>query len=332
MPQDLPSNSMPMRKFGRQDVRVSALGFGGHHLGEAADEGTAVRLVRDAVDGGITFFDNCWEYHRGKSELWMGKGLKGVRAKVFLMTKVCTHGRDKDMALRMLDESLRRLQTDHLDLWQIHGVSFENDPDLFIRANGAAEALAQAKKQGKVRFVGFTGHKDPAIHLKMLATNFPFDSVQMPLNAFDSQFRSFEQQVLPELTRRGIAPLGMKPMQGHGDAILKGAIGAQDALRYAMSLPVAVTITGMERPDVLQQNLKIARGFQAMTAAEMQNVRDRVKVYAADGRFELYKLSLKFDNPEARMAHGFPLDMKSVEVKEMMGATENTGRPFPDVK
>jgi aryl-alcohol dehydrogenase-like predicted oxidoreductase len=332
MPQDISSLSIPMRSFGRHDVRVSALGFGGHHLGDAEDEETAVRLVREAVDGGIAFFDNCWEYHRGKSELWMGKGLKGVRDKVFLMTKVCTHGRDKDLALRMLDESLRRLQTDHLDLWQIHGVAFENDPDLFIRPGGAAEALVEAKKQGKVRFVGFTGHKDPSIHLKMLATNFPFDSVQMPLNAFDAQFRSFEQQVLPELTRRGIAPLGMKPMQGHGDAIMKGAITAQDALRYAMSLPVAVTITGMEKAEVLRQNLKIARGFQAMPAAEMQKVRERVKEYAADGRFELYKLSLKFDNPEARLAHGFPLDMKSVEVKEMIGATENTGRPFPDVK
>src|SRR5581483_484408 len=174
------------------------------------------------------------------------------------------------MAMQMLEESLRRLQTDHLDLWQVHGVSFENDPDLFIRPNGAAEALALAKKQGKVRYVGFTGHKDPAMHLKMLATNFPFDSVQMPLNAFDSHFRSFEQQVLPELNRRGIAALGMKPLQGHGDAIKKGALTIEESLRYAMSLPVATTITGIEKPEVLRQNLKIAQNFEPMTPAEMQ--------------------------------------------------------------
>jgi aryl-alcohol dehydrogenase-like predicted oxidoreductase len=321
---------IPMRPFGRHsDVKVSALAFGGHHVGDAADEETAIKLVRDAVDGGITFFDNCWEYHRGKTEIWMGKGLKGIRDKVFLMTKVCTHGRDKDLAMRMLHESLNRLQTDHLDLWQIHGVSFENDPDLFIRPNGAAEALALARKQGKVRFVGFTGHKDPSIHLKMLATGFPFDSVQMPLNAFDGQFHSFEHEVLPELNRRGIAALGMKPLNGGGTPIKQGALTAEEALRYAMSLPVTTTITGIDKPDVLRQNLQIAQNFQPLSASDMQGLRDRVRQYAADGRFELYKLSLKFDNPEARMAHDFPLDMEQKEVKEMMASTENTGHPFP---
>ena len=328
----MPQTTIPTRKFGRHDVQISILGFGGHHLGDAEDENTAVKLVRDGVEGGITFFDNCWEYHRGKTEDWMGKGLKGLRDRVFLMTKVCTHGRDKDLALRMLEESLRRLQTDHLDLWQIHGVSFDNDPELFIRKGGAAEALEQAKQQGKTRFVGFTGHKDPSIHLKMLATGFPFDSVQMPLNPFDATFNSFEQQVLPELNRRGIAPLGMKPLNGHGDAIMHGAITAEEALRYAMSLPVTTTISGVDKPDVLQQNLRIARDFHPMTAQEMQALRDRVRLYAGDGRFELYKVSLKFDNPEARLAHQFPLDLKSVEVQEMVAATENTGRPYPDVK
>lgn len=231
----------------------------------------------------------------------------------------------------MLEQSLRRLQTDHLDLWQAHGIAFENDPDLFIRPNGAAEALTLAKKQGKVRFVGFTGHKDPSIHLKMLGTGFAFDSVQVPLNPFDSQFHSFERQVLPELNRRGIAPLGMKPMQGHGDAIQEGAITAEDALRYAMSLPVATTITGMDKLEILRQNLKIAQGFKPMESAEMQRVRDSVRQYAADGRFELYKLSLKFDNPEARLAHDFPLDMQSVEVKEMLQSTDNNGHPYPEV-
>jgi aryl-alcohol dehydrogenase-like predicted oxidoreductase len=326
------TTEIPSRQFGRHDVHISALGFGGHHLGDAPDEATAIRLVHDAVDGGVTFFDNCWEYHRGKTEDWMGKGLKGMRDRVFLMTKVCTHGRDRDLALRMLEESLHRLQTDHLDLWQIHGVAFDNDPELFIRKNGAAEALEIAKKQGKTRFVGFTGHKDPEIHLKMLATGFPFDSVQMPLNAFDATFRSFEQNVLPELNRRGIAALGMKPLNGHGDAIIHGDVSAEEALRYAMSLPVTTTITGIDKPEVLQQNLRVAQGFQPMTPQEMQALRDRVSRYAADGRFELYKLSLKFDNPEARLAHQFPLDTKQAEVQEMLMSTENTGHPFPELK
>ncbi len=164
MPQN-GSGSIPTRQFGRHDVKVSALGLGGHHYGDLDDEKTAIQIIHEAVDGGITFFDNCWEYHRGKCEEWLGRGLKGRRDGVFLMTKVCTHGRDKDLAMRMLEESLRRLQTDHLDLWQIHGVSFDNDPELFIRPNGAAEALEKAKKDGKVRFTGFTGHKDPHIHL-----------------------------------------------------------------------------------------------------------------------------------------------------------------------
>src|SRR5246127_3644329 len=207
---DEPTSGIPTRNFGRHDVKVSALGFGGHHLGDAPDVQTAIRIVQEAVDSGITFFDNCWEYHRGKTEDWMGLGLKGRRDKVFLMTKVCTHGREASLATQMLEESLHRLQTDHLDLWQIHGVSFENDPELFMRRNGAAEALRKAKEQGKVRFVGFTGHKDPTIHLKMLETGFPFDAVQMPLNAFDAHFHSFQEQVVPELNRRGIAILGMK--------------------------------------------------------------------------------------------------------------------------
>ncbi len=324
-------NNIPLRQFGKADVKISALGMGGHHLGDAPDEQTAVRIVQEACDGGITFFDNCWEYHRGKSEIWMGRGLKGRRDKVFLMTKVCTHGREAALAMQMLEQSLNRLQTDHLDLWQIHGVSFENDPDLFIRPNGAAEALRKAKEQGKVRFVGFTGHKDPHIHLKMLNTGFPFDSVQMPLNAFDSQFHSFESLVLPELNKRGIAVLGMKPINGHGEPVKAGVVTAQEALRYAMSLPVTTTITGMESLDVLHQNLAVAQGFQPMSPQEMQALRDRVKPEAGDGRYELYKLSLKFDNPEARLAHEFPLDMQSVEVKEMVQATKNTGHPFPKV-
>jgi predicted aldo/keto reductase-like oxidoreductase len=316
-----------------KSVQVSALGFGGHHLGDAEDRQTASALVSAAIDGGITFFDNCWEYHRGKSEDWMGSALKGKRDRVFLMTKVCTHGRDKDLAMKMLEQSLVRLQTDHLDLWQVHGVCFDNDPELFIRKGGAAEALEQAKKQGKVRFVGFTGHKDPAIHLKMLRTNFPFDSVQMPLNPFDATFHSFQHEVVPEAMRRGIAVLGMKPFSGAGDPVKKGVVTPEEALRYAMSVPgVTVTITGMEKPEILQQNLKIAQSFKPMSPQEMQALSTRVSGPAADGRFELFKVSLKYDNPEARMAHDFPLDEKQKEVQEMMRSTENTGHPFPQLE
>jgi uncharacterized protein len=324
------SAAIPLRPFGKHtDVKISALGLGGHHLGQASDERTAINIVHGAIDGGVTFFDNCWEYHRGKSEAWMGAGLKGKRDRVFLMTKVCTHGRDGTLAMQMLEQSLTRLQTDHLDLWQIHGVVFENDPELFIRPGGAAEALRKAREQGKVRFVGFTGHKRPEIHLAMLNVGFDWDSVQMPLNAFDSHFLSFEQAVLPELTKRGVAALGMKPIGGNGDMVQKGAITAEQALRYAMSLPVTTTITGMETMAVLEQNLKIAQGFTPLSDTEMQAIRDQVKQPAGDGRFEPYKTSLKFDNPEARMAHDYPLDDQSVEVKEMLESTQNEGHPWP---
>jgi predicted aldo/keto reductase-like oxidoreductase len=326
--------TIPQRAFGKNtSVKISALGFGGHHLGDAEDQPTAVRLVHGAIDGGVTFFDNCWEYHRGKSEDWMGAGLKGKRGGVFLMTKVCTHGRDKDLAMKMLEQSLTRLQTDHLDLWQIHGVTFDNDPDLFIRRNGAAEALELAKKQGKVRFVGFTGHKDPAIHLKMINTGFPFDSVQMPLNPFDATFRSFQTQVVPEAARRGMAVLGMKPFCGSGDGVKKGVLTPEETLRYAMSVPgVTVTITGMEKPEILQQNLRIAQNFNPMTADEMKQISQRVAQVAADGRFELFKVSLKYDNPEARLTHDFPIDQQQKEVKEMMKSTKNDGHPFPELE
>jgi aryl-alcohol dehydrogenase-like predicted oxidoreductase len=297
---------IPKRPLGRTGVQVSAIGVGGYHLGSADDLNEARRIVATAIDAGINFFDNAWDYHDGKSEEWLGDALQGKRDRVVLMTKVCTHGRDQSIAMRMLEESLRRLKTDHLDVWQIHEVIYSNDPDLIFRPNGAAEALAAAKQQGKVRFVGFTGHKDPAIHLKMLSHNFPFDTVQMSLNCFDASFRSFEQQVLPELNRRGIAPLGMKSMGGSGEMVRHGAVTPQEALRYAMSLPVALTISGMESMSVLEQNLAVARGFQPMSAAEMQKLRDRCKQDASDGRYELFKTTKKYDGDVGREQHGFP--------------------------
>lgn len=325
------SGDIPKRRFGKTDVQVSALALGGHHLGAATEEKIAVDIVHRALDGGINFFDCCWEYNLGKSEDWLGKGLKDSRDKAFLMTKVCTHGRDASLAMQMLEQSLRRLQTDHLDLWQVHGVTFQNDPDLFIRPGGAAEALERAKKDGKVRFVGFTGHKDPDIHLGMLNTGFPFDAVQMPLNPFDANFFSFEQKVLPVLNQKGIAALGMKPICGHGEPVQQGVFSAEELLKYAMSLPVATTITGVSDPAILEQNLKIAQGFTPLSDSEMQALRQRARPYAADGHFELYKTSIKFDNPEARLAHAFPLDMQSVEVRQLVLGVQNTGRPFPQV-
>ncbi|HLJ92834.1 MAG TPA: aldo/keto reductase [Gemmataceae bacterium] len=318
------SAEIPKRPLGRTGVPVSALGLGGHHLGELNTVEDAIRLIHEAVDAGITFFDNCWEYWNGRSEDWMGRGLKGKRQSIFLMTKVCTHGRGAGLAMKMLDESLRRLQTDHLDLWQIHGVSFDNDPELAYAKGGVLEALDRAKKQGKTRFVGFTGHKDPKIHLDMIQRGYPFDTVQMPLNPLDATFRSFEKQVLPEVNKRGIAALGMKSLGGTAGAIKQGLIQAEEMLRYAMSLPVATTISGMDSLDVLHQNLRVARGFRPSGAAEMQQLRDRCAKFASDGRYEFYKLSLRFDNPQARWPHGFPLDKTQKEVKEMF---QEAGEP-----
>ncbi len=318
MPSETASGRIPKRPLGRTGAKVSALGVGGHHLGDFKTVEEAVRFVHEAVDAGITFYDNCWEYWNGRAEDWLGRGLKGRRNKVFLMTKVCTHGRGADLAMKMLEESLRRLQTDHLDLWQVHGVSFDNDPELAYAKGGVLEALDKAKKQGKTRFVGFTGHKDPAIHLDMIRRGYPFDTVQMPLNALDASFRSFEKQVLPELSKRRIAPLGMKPMGGTAGAIKSGLVTAEEMLRYAMSLPVATTICGMDSLDVLHKNLRVAGDFRPMTAKEMQALRDRCAKVAGDGRYEFYKLSLRFDNPQARLPHGFPLDPTQKEVQEML--------------
>lgn len=297
---------IPRRPMGKTGLNTSIIGVGGYHLGSAEDEKTAKRMVDEAIDAGINFFDNCWDYHEGKSEEWMGSALEGKRDKVILMTKVCTHGRGKDKAMEMLEQSLRRLKTDHLDVWQIHEVIHYNDPDLIFAPGGASEALLEAKKQGKVRFIGFTGHKDPAIHMRMLTHGFPFDTVQMPLNPFDATFRSFEQQVLAEANRQGLAAFGMKSLGGSGEMVKKGAITAEEGLRYAMSLPVSVTISGMDSPEVLHQNLNVARGFRAMAKNELQALRERCKDDAADGRYELFKTTKKYDGNEGRKVHGFP--------------------------
>jgi uncharacterized protein len=297
---------IPKRPLGKTGLNVSILGVGGFHLGLGKDPGVATRIVHEAIDSGLNFFDNAWEYNKGESEKRLGNALKGKRSQVVLMTKLCSHGRDKQFSLKMLDESLKRLQTDHLDVWQIHEVVYEDDPELHYRAGGAIEALDAAKKAGKVRFVGFTGHKDPSLHLRMLAHGYSFDTVQMPLNCFDATFRSFEQQVLPEVNKRGMAALGMKSMSGRGQPLLEGQITPEEALRYAMSLPVATTISGMQTVEVLRQNLAVARGFTPMSETDKQALRSRVAEVAADGRYELYKTSKSYDADVGREQHGYP--------------------------
>ncbi|HEY4303656.1 MAG TPA: aldo/keto reductase [Gemmatimonadaceae bacterium] len=299
-------DAIPRRALGTTGEYVSAIGLGGYHLGLVGTEREATEIVHAAIDAGVTFMDNAWDYHDGKSEERLGKALVGRRDEVFLMTKVCTHGRDAKVGMRMLEQSLRRLKTDYLDLWQVHEVAYYNDPERHFMKGGVIEALDKAKQEGKVRFVGFTGHKDPALHLRMLSYDYPFDTVQMPLNVFDASFRSFEQQVLPELLRRGIAPIGMKSLGGEGTMVKKKMVTAQEALSYAMSLPVAVTVSGMDSMRVLRQNLGVARGFKPLGTRAMATLRARVAEQASDGRFELYKTTAKHEGPEGRKQHGFP--------------------------
>jgi aryl-alcohol dehydrogenase-like predicted oxidoreductase len=298
---------IPQRPFGRHaDVTVSALALGGYHLGSITSVRESIRIVHAAIDAGVTFLDNAWEYHEHESERRMGRAIADRRDRVFLMTKVCTHGRDAGIAMRQLEQSLKRLKTDHLDLWQIHECAYYNDPDRHFARGGVIDALDRAKREGKVRFVGFTGHKDPEIHLRMLAHGYPFDSCQMPLNVFDASFRSFQQRVLPELLRQRIAPIGMKPFCGHGEALAKRVVSAADALRYAMSLPVATTVTGVDSLKVLRQNVAIASNFMPLTPAQMERLRHRFAAVAADGRFERYKTTAEHEGDEGRAQHGFP--------------------------
>lgn len=300
--------AIPLRPFGRhRDVRVSALGLGGYHLGTMKSAREAVRVAQAAIDAGITFFDNAWEYNEHASEIRMGRAIADRRDRVFLMTKVCTHGRGAAVAMKQLEESLRRLKTDHLDLWQIHECVYYNEPELHFMRGGVVEALDRAKKQGKVRFVGFTGHKDPEIHLRMLSFGYPFDACQLPLNVFDASFKSFERRVLPELLRQRIAPIGMKSLCGRGDPVKKRAVRVADALRYAMSLPVATTVSGIDSMRVLRQNAAIASRFTPLSNAQMDRLRRRVKEVAADGRFEHFKTTAEHDGDEGREQHGFPL-------------------------
>ena len=288
---------MLYRPLGNTGEQVSVLGLGGHHIGRPTDEQEAIRLIRSAIDHGMTFMDNCWDYHDGASEIRMGKALRdGYRAKAFVMTKI--DGRTKQEAAKQIEESLKRLQTDHIDLMQHHEVIRMEDPDRIFAEGGAQEALVQAKKAGKIRYIGFTGHKDPVVHLRMLEVaakhQFRFDAVQMPLNVMDAHFRSFEHHVLPLLVKEHIGVLGMKSMAGNH--ILKtGTVTAVECLHYAMTLPTSVVITGIESMTILDQALEAVRSFKPMTTSQITALLNRTAVAAADGRYEPFKTTEKFD-------------------------------------
>jgi predicted aldo/keto reductase-like oxidoreductase len=291
------TNGVPYRTLGRTGEKVSMIGLGGYHLGKQSDANESIRIIRTGLDEGINFLDNCWDYNDGESEIRMGKALRdGYRQKAFLMTKI--DGRNKTTAGAQLNESLRRLQTDRIDLLQFHEVIRDSDPDRVFAKGGALEAVLEAQKAGKVRFIGFTGHKSPDVHLEMLATaskhGFRFDAVQMPLNVMDAHFNSFEKKVLPILTKDGVGVLGMKPM-GDPFILKSNTVTAVECLHYAMNLPTSVVITGCDSLSILRQALDAARAFQPMNSSQVAALLAKTTKAAEAGQFELYKTSHHFD-------------------------------------
>jgi aryl-alcohol dehydrogenase-like predicted oxidoreductase len=289
---------MPTRALGRTGETVSAIGLGGWHLAlPHVDEPLSLRIVRSAIDNGITFMDNSWDYNDGRSELRMGKALRdGYRDRVFLMTKI--DGRSKKEAARQLDESLRRLGTDRIDLVQHHEILRFEDPYRLFDEHGANAALLEARQAGKLRYIGFTGHKDPRIHLHTLEVaedyGFTFDTVQMPLNVMDAHYRSFEKLVLPELVRRRIGVLGMKPL-ANGIILRSGTVSATECLRYALHLPTDVVITGIDSMKVLEQALEVARTFRPLSEGEVTALLAKTADAALRGEYEPFKTSSIFD-------------------------------------
>jgi predicted aldo/keto reductase-like oxidoreductase len=294
---------VPKRPFGRSGEEISMLGLGGYHIAVPSDDQDGIRLVREAIDAGVTFLDNAWEYHRGRAEEIMGKALQdGYREKAFLMTK--HHGRDKATAMRHLEDSLRRLRTDVIDLWQFHEVIYERDPEMIFAPGGGIEAAEQAKKEGKVRYIGFTGHKDPRIHKKMLDQSYEWDAVQMPLNVFDAQYkRSFEKEILPICVERGIAVLAMKALcSGHLQRA--NVVTPQQAHRYVYSLPVTTLISGMETMDVLHRNIQTAVEFEPLSREESGQILSQAHDAALSGEYEPFKTTRAFDGRIGRELHG----------------------------
>ena len=291
------AGGMTYRTLGKTGEKVSAIGLGGFHIGFQSDPQESIRIVRYAIDHGITFMDNCWDYNGGESEKRMGQALRdGYRQKVFLMTKF--DGRTKAATAKQIDESLQRLKTDHVDLMQYHENIRMEDPDRFFAPNGPLEALTEAKKAGKIRYIGFTGHKDPVVHLRMLEVaaqhQFHFDSAQMPLNILDASFRSFAHQVVPKLVEQGIAVLGMKPMAS--GAIPQNNIAtAIECLHYALSLPTSVVINGCDSMQRLDQAFEAARSFKPMSQQQLSALIARTREAALTGKFERFKTSAQFD-------------------------------------
>jgi len=288
---------MIYRKLGRTGERVSAIGLGGAHIARPADEKDAIRIMRTAIDKGINFFDNCWSYSLGKAETWMGNALRdGYRQKVFLMTKF--EGRTKAKAAAQIDDSLKRLQTDHVDLIQYHENIRMEDPDVFFSEGGPLEAVMEAKKAGKIRYIGFTGHKDPSVHLRMLevaqAHNFHFDTAQMPINILDGTFRSFTTQVVPQLVKQGIGVLGMKPMASGQIPQNKLATGIE-CLHFALNVPTSVVITGCDTMERLEQALEAARTFKPHSKKQVSTLLSKTRTAALSGKYERFKTTPQFD-------------------------------------
>lgn len=297
-PDETRSGDMIYRTLGRTKEKVSIVGVGGHHIGRQKDEQESINIIRSAIDHGITFMDNSWDYHNGGSEIRMGKALKdGYRQKVFLMTKI--DGRTKESAAQQINESLQRLQTDHVDLMQFHEVIRLDDPDRIFAQGGALEAMLEAQKAGKVRYIGFTGHKDPLVHLRMLevaaANNFHFDTAQMPLNVMDAHFRSFTHTVVPKLVKNNIGVLGMKSM---GDQIIlkSNTVTPIECLHYAMNLPTSTVITGIDSMQILNQALEAVRTFKPMSKEQVTALLNRTASVAAKGQYERFKISDQFDS------------------------------------
>jgi predicted aldo/keto reductase-like oxidoreductase len=298
------NGDMIYRTLGRTKEKVSAIGLGGYHIGKQKDEQESIRIIRSAIDRGINFLDNSWDYNNGESEVRMGKALQnGYRQKVFLMTKI--DGRTKASAAQQIDESLKRLQTDHVDLMQFHEILRFEDPDRIFAPGGAMEAMLEAHKAGKVRYIGFTGHKDPLIHLRMLEVanqnKFHFDTAQMPLNVMDAHFRSFEHKVVPVLLQNQIAVLGMKSM-GDKNILMSNTVKPIECLHYAMNLPTSTVITGIDSMQILDQAFEAARTYKPMSQAQITALLQRTADAAAQGHYEPFKTTSNFDstakNPE----------------------------------
>jgi predicted aldo/keto reductase-like oxidoreductase len=300
---------IPLRPLGKTGELVSLIGLGGWSVANPAalDEKQSLKLIQRAVHEGITFLDNAWDYHDGLAEERMGKALAEgkLRDKVFLMTKCC--GRTAKDAQSGLEDSLRRLRTDHLDLWQFHEMCYDNDPDWIFAEDGALQTGLKALKEGKVRYLGFTGHKDPSIHLKMIGKPYDWAASQMPLNVMDASYRSFQKQVLPVMLQKGIGAIGMKSLGGNGSIITKAGVPIDQALGYVFSLPIATLVSGIDSEKVLDQNLKIVRNYKPMDEDERQALEHKYLQVAGDGRFELFKSTTQFDGPVHRQQHGFEL-------------------------